>query len=49
MSNFHIIVVGGGGTGAAVIHDLTQRGLKATLVERGELTLGTIGRHRSLL
>lgn len=49
MSNFHIIVIGGGGTGAAVIHDLTQRGLKATLVERGELTSGTTGRHHGLL
>ena len=43
MNQFHIIVIGGGGTGAAVTHDLTQRGLKATLVERGELTSGTTG------
>jgi glycerol-3-phosphate dehydrogenase len=49
MSQFHIIVIGGGGTGAAVIHDLTQRGFKATLVERGELTSGTTGRHHGLL
>lgn len=47
--NFHIIVIGGGGTGAAVIHDLTQRGFKVTLVERGELTSGTTGRHHGLL
>lgn len=49
MSQFHIIVIGGGGTGAAVIHDLTQRGFKATLLERGELTSGTTGRHHGLL
>lgn len=49
MEQFHIIVVGGGGTGAAVIHDLTQRGLQATLLERGELTSGTTGRHHGLL
>lgn len=49
MEQFHIIVVGGGGTGAAVIHDLTQRGLHATLLERGELTSGTTGRHHGLL
>lgn len=49
MAQFHIIVIGGGGTGAAVLHDLTQRGFKATLVERGELTSGTTGRHHGLL
>lgn len=49
MDQFHIIVVGGGGTGAAVIHDLTQRGFKTTLLERGELTSGTTGRHHGLL
>ncbi|HXV42827.1 MAG TPA: FAD-dependent oxidoreductase [Anaerolineae bacterium] len=49
MNPFHIIVIGGGGTGAAVIHDLCQRGFKATLVERGELTSGTTGRHHGLL
>jgi glycerol-3-phosphate dehydrogenase len=49
MTQFHIIVIGGGGTGAAVIHDLTQRGFKTTLVERGELTSGTTGRHHGLL
>ncbi len=49
MEKFHIIVIGGGGTGAAVIHDLTQRGLQVTLVERGELTSGTTGRHHGLL
>ncbi len=48
-NDFSVIVVGGGGTGAAVIHDLTQRGFKATLVERGELTSGTTGRHHGLL
>ncbi len=48
-NDFHVIVIGGGGTGAAVIHDLTQRGFKATLVERGELTSGTTGRHHGLL
>ena len=48
-NDFHVIVIGVGGTGAAVIHDLTQRGFKATLVERGELTSGTTGRHHGLL
>lgn len=49
MNQFHVIVIGGGGTGAAVLHDLTQRGFKATLLERGELTSGTTGRHHGLL
>ena len=39
------IIIGGGGTGAAIAHDLALRGLQVTLVERGELTSGTTGRH----
>lgn len=49
MDRFHALVIGGGGTGAAVAHDLTLRGLQVTLVERGELTSGTTGRHHGLL
>jgi len=44
-----VIVVGGGGTGGALAHDLVLRGLRVTLVERGELTSGTTGRHHGLL
>ncbi len=46
---FHALIVGGGGTGGALAHDLTLRGLKVTLVERGEFTSGTTGRHHGLL
>ena len=49
MSGEHVVVIGGGGTGGAIIHDLTQRGYRATLVERGELTGGTTGRHHGQL
>lgn len=49
MSGEHVVVIGGGGTGAAIIHDLTQRGFRATLLERGELTAGTTGRHHGQL
>lgn len=49
MASFHAVIIGGGGTGAAVAHDLTLRGLKVTLVERGEVTSGTTGRHHGLL
>jgi len=45
----HVAVVGGGGTGAALAHDLVLRGLRVTLLERGELTSGTTGRHHGLL
>ncbi len=48
-TQFHVVVIGGGSTGAALVHDLTLRGLKVTLVERGELTSGTAGRHHGLL
>ncbi len=45
----HVLIVGGGGTGGALAHDLTLRGVKVTLVERGEVTSGTTGRHHGLL
>lgn len=45
----HVLIVGGGGTGGALAHDLTLRGLKVTLVERAEFTSGTTGRHHGLL
>ena len=44
-----MLIVGGGGTGGALAHDLTLRGLQVTLLERGELTSGTTGRHHGLL
>ena len=46
---FRALIVGGGGTGGALAHDLTLRGLQVTLVERGEFTSGTTGRHHGLL
>ncbi len=49
MDSGHVAVVGGGGTGAALAHDLVLRGLRVTLLERGELTSGTTGRHHGLL
>jgi glycerol-3-phosphate dehydrogenase len=45
----HVLIVGGGGTGGALAHDLVLRGVRVTLVERGELTSGTTGRHHGLL
>ncbi len=45
----HVLIVGGGGTGGALAHDLALRHVPVTLVERGELTSGTTGRHHGLL
>jgi glycerol-3-phosphate dehydrogenase len=45
----HVVIVGGGGTGGALAHDLVLRGLAVTLVERGEVISGTTGRHHGLL
>jgi glycerol-3-phosphate dehydrogenase len=44
-----VVIVGGGGTGGAIAHDLTLRGLRVVLVERHGLTSGTTGRHHGLL
>src|SRR6266545_4284415 len=49
MDRPHVAVVGGGGTGAALAHDLALRRLRVTLLERSELTSGTTGRHHGLL
>jgi glycerol-3-phosphate dehydrogenase len=46
---FHVLVIGGGSTGAGLAHDFALRGFRTTLVERGELTSGTAGRHHGLL
>jgi glycerol-3-phosphate dehydrogenase len=45
----HVLIVGGGATGAGLAHDLALRGFRVTLVDRGELTSGTSGRHHGLL
>jgi glycerol-3-phosphate dehydrogenase len=44
-----VCIIGGGGTGAALAYDLSLRGLDVTLVEKGELTSGTTGRHHGQL
>lgn len=45
----HVVIIGGGGTGGALAHDLALRGLRVTVLERGEVTSGTTGRHHGLL
>ena len=49
MERFHALIIGGGVTGGALAHDLALRGLQVTLVERGEVTSGTTGRHHGLV
>lgn len=49
MADYHVLIIGGGATGAALAHDLALRGLRVTLVERHEVTSGTTGRHHGLL
>ncbi len=44
-----VVVIGGGATRAGVLRDLAMRGLRATLVERGDFTSGTSGRFHGLL
>jgi glycerol-3-phosphate dehydrogenase len=49
MRNLHAVIIGGGGTGAALAYDLALRGFRVSLFERGELTSGTTGRHHGQL
>jgi glycerol-3-phosphate dehydrogenase len=49
MSAPHVIVIGAGSTGAATAHDLALRGLRVTVIERGEVASGTTGRNHCLL
>lgn len=44
-----VCVIGGGGTGIALAWDLALRGVSVTLLERGEFTSGTTGRHHGQL
>lgn len=49
MPGFDVVVVGGGATGAGVLRDLAQRGLRALLVDRLDFGTGTSGRYHGLL
>jgi len=45
----HVLIIGAGSTGSATAHDLAQRGLRVTVIERGEVAFGTTGRNHCLL
>lgn len=44
-----VLVIGGGATGLGCARDLAMRGIRAILVEKGDLTHGTTGRYHGLL
>ena len=46
---FDVIIIGGGATGAGVARDCSLRGLKALLLERGDIATGATGRNHGLL
>ncbi len=45
----HVVIIGGGAVGGALAHDLVLRGLRVTVLEKGELTSGATGRSLGLL
>ncbi len=44
-----VLVIGGGATGLGALRDLAMRGIRAALVEKGDLSHGTSGRYHGLL
>ena len=45
----HVIVIGAGSTGAAIAHDLTQRGVQVEVIERAGVASGTTGHNQGQL
>lgn len=48
-SEYDVIVIGGGATGAGTARDCAMRGLKTILIERLDFTAGATGRNHGLL
>ena len=46
---FDVIIIGGGATGAGVARDCSLRGIRALLLERGDIATGATGRNHGLL
>lgn len=44
-----VVIIGGGATGAGVLRDCSQRGIRAILVEKDDIANGTTGRNHGLL
>ncbi|MBI4928253.1 MAG: FAD-dependent oxidoreductase, partial [Anaerolineae bacterium] len=45
----HVIIIGAGFTGCAIAYDLSLRGCRVSVYERGEIASGTSGRTHGLL
>lgn len=48
-TEYDVIVIGGGATGAGTARDCALRGLRTILVERLDFTAGATGRNHGLL
>ena len=44
-----VLIVGGGATGAGLIRDLSRRGLRCLMIDKGDIGSGTSGRFHGLL
>ena len=44
-----VVIIGGGATGAGILRDCAQRGMRAILVEKDDIANGTTGRNHGLL
>ncbi len=49
IKEFDVIIIGGGATGAGVLRDCSLRGIRALLLERGDIATGATGRNHGLL
>lgn len=49
MLSTQVVIIGGGATGMGILRDISMRGVKAILVERGDLGCGTSSRFHGLL
>lgn len=49
MSEFDVIIIGGGATGAGTLRDCAMRGLKCLLIEKRDISNGATGRNHGLL
>ncbi|WBT59686.1 anaerobic glycerol-3-phosphate dehydrogenase subunit A [Kosakonia oryzendophytica] len=48
-SDYDVIIIGGGATGAGIARDCALRGLRAVLLERHDIATGATGRNHGLL
>ncbi|PKM81195.1 MAG: anaerobic glycerol-3-phosphate dehydrogenase subunit A [Firmicutes bacterium HGW-Firmicutes-14] len=49
MSDYQVVIIGGGATGVGILRDLSMRGVSALLLEQGDLAHGTSSRFHGLL